>query len=566
MITVRHSLTMTTPDDPAYENRPSHWNESHVIAGAMVEGLSAGTRSDSGTIVFANSNGVTFGLNAGTLTASHNALTTAALSDHSHGNPTLALTNLSGTTASNSAGLTLSLSAAAPGGGGGIAAAAGTQTATSGTIVFSNSNGITFGMSNSSQVTASHNGLTSQSAQTVGVYAVSNTTGASSSSTADARSLSFQGAGIASIGMSNGSVVVSVPAGGGGGDGVNILAAGTQTANTTGTVQFVDSNGFTFGMSNSSQITVSYLPPPRDANLSIVQPHGGTSTASVGQSTLYIQPFAALEPFSANRIDRIVSLSSSHHSRTSTVSVTTSDPATTASASTSASLGNTNSWIMSATAGLYMRGNGTNSSRLESYASASLTLGISQAYSYSYSGQASFSTSCTYTARATAGHSVSFGAISQIDSTGGFTTTQFTGTQSSTASATTTQTTTVTTSASVSCSATVGSVLTGLHALVMPFGTTMSAGDWWMADMMITSSTSGGSNMTVATVSRMNLTTQTSAYWPLGHTTTNKSNMLYIGQGVLSVGTAALPATIAFSDLSARSNEQYFAVMKNQTL
>ena len=46
-------------------------------------------------------------------------LTTAALSDHSHGNPTLALTNLSGTTASNSAGLTLSLSAAAPGGGGG---------------------------------------------------------------------------------------------------------------------------------------------------------------------------------------------------------------------------------------------------------------------------------------------------------------------------------------------------------------------------------------------------------------------------------------------------------------
>jgi hypothetical protein len=46
-------------------------------------------------------------------------LTTAALSNHSHGNPTLALTNLSGTTASASNGLTLSLSAAAPGGGGG---------------------------------------------------------------------------------------------------------------------------------------------------------------------------------------------------------------------------------------------------------------------------------------------------------------------------------------------------------------------------------------------------------------------------------------------------------------
>lgn len=45
-------------------------------------------------------------------------LTTAALSNHSHGNPTLNLTNLSGTTASASNGFTLSLSAAAPGGAG----------------------------------------------------------------------------------------------------------------------------------------------------------------------------------------------------------------------------------------------------------------------------------------------------------------------------------------------------------------------------------------------------------------------------------------------------------------
>jgi hypothetical protein len=42
---------------------------------------------------------------------------TLANSTHSHGNPTLALTNLSGTTASASNGLTLSLSAANPGGG-----------------------------------------------------------------------------------------------------------------------------------------------------------------------------------------------------------------------------------------------------------------------------------------------------------------------------------------------------------------------------------------------------------------------------------------------------------------
>lgn len=43
-------------------------------------------------------------------------ITTAAAADHLHGNPTLALTNLSGTTNSASNGLTISLAAAAPGG------------------------------------------------------------------------------------------------------------------------------------------------------------------------------------------------------------------------------------------------------------------------------------------------------------------------------------------------------------------------------------------------------------------------------------------------------------------
>ena len=82
-----------------------------------VQGISAGTQvGRTGDIVFANSNGITFGMSGSNqVTASHNGLTTAAQSNHSHGNPTLALTNLSGTTASNSAGLTLSLSAAAPG-------------------------------------------------------------------------------------------------------------------------------------------------------------------------------------------------------------------------------------------------------------------------------------------------------------------------------------------------------------------------------------------------------------------------------------------------------------------
>jgi hypothetical protein len=178
-------------------------------AGAGVY-VAAGTVTVSnGTVVFSNANGVTFGLNGSTLTASAaggggaasvfnaangvtfgsagsvvtasvrtNYLTTAALSDHahsqylstaaqvshSHGNPTLALTNLTGTTASNSAGFTLSLSAAAPGAGGsGAAISAGTQSQNTGIVVFSNSNGLSFGL-NSGTLTASHNALTVQTA------------------------------------------------------------------------------------------------------------------------------------------------------------------------------------------------------------------------------------------------------------------------------------------------------------------------------------------------------------------------------------------------------------------
>lgn len=125
----------------------------HGAAGGTAGGTWAGTNGAiTGGSITVNTSGVSVNLPA--------YLTTAAQSNHSHGNPTLNLTNLSGTTASASNGFTLSLSAAAPGAGGGIAAAAGTQTQTSGTLAFVNSNGVSFGMSNSSQVTASHNGLT----------------------------------------------------------------------------------------------------------------------------------------------------------------------------------------------------------------------------------------------------------------------------------------------------------------------------------------------------------------------------------------------------------------------
>lgn len=87
-----------------------------------------------------------------------------------------------------------------------------------------------------------------------------------------------------------GLMTVTVSAGAGGaGDGVNIIAAGTQTANTTGSVLFQNSNGISFGMSNSSVVTASYTVPTQSVESqsfgmsNLGNTSGTTGIASGGQ-------------------------------------------------------------------------------------------------------------------------------------------------------------------------------------------------------------------------------------------------------------------------------------------
>lgn len=164
-------------------------------AGYAGTGFTSTTTAGTAIVGTNNTGGLSIGVPA--------FLTTAALSDHSHGNPTLALTNLTGTTASASNGFTLSLS-----------------------------------------------GVAAQSVQSVGAYGLGNTTGQSSSSTVDARSLSFSGAGNISLGMSAGALVIS---GGTAAAAPLNFSAGT-TSNNLGSVIFSNSNGLSFGL-NGSTIT-----------------------------------------------------------------------------------------------------------------------------------------------------------------------------------------------------------------------------------------------------------------------------------------------------------------------
>lgn len=209
-ITVSHQLSATTPDDPAYEIRPSHWNSGHLATFAAVGSEISGAFSNSGnvsfglatngyvtasanvtaaaspvnvtgangssvnaqTVAFSNSNGLTLGVstaaNGATVTGSYTVPSTAGLLSAVNVSAGSTSNNLSALTFSNGNGVTFGLNAST------VTASVASQTVqtqnmvsvlgSTGNISFANGNGITFG-GNASTITASHNGLTSQSNQ-----------------------------------------------------------------------------------------------------------------------------------------------------------------------------------------------------------------------------------------------------------------------------------------------------------------------------------------------------------------------------------------------------------------
>ena len=217
----------------------------------LVTALAAGGNSiTNGGAVFSNSNGVTFGINGSTITAS------------------------------------VANGSTAPGG-----IAAGTQTATSGTVVFSNSNLVSFGMSNSSIVTASAGYVASISAGTTNAtgnqVVFSNSNGVSfgaNGATVTASVAAFanvvSGIGVSNIGNTlgnTGSTLGTVVFAGignitlsqatAGGSLATITISGSQSTApaglgvpgstiTNGTVVFSNSNNVSFGI-NGSTVTAS---------------------------------------------------------------------------------------------------------------------------------------------------------------------------------------------------------------------------------------------------------------------------------------------------------------------
>lgn len=306
--------------------------------------LSAGSTSNNLTnFVLSNSNGLSFGLNGSTITGSHNALTTARASTDGIGLNT-AGTNITWTANSNGlsinaggyAGTGISTAGANVGISGtnntnGLSLSITTPAVTNSSLslsdnatsitaarlAFTNLNGVTLSLSTttggSATLVGSHNALTSQSnqafsanggssafqtltfADTNGV-SFTNTNGSIGATVRTDYASSNHSHGNPTLALTNLSgttasnsagltLSLSAAAGGGGADGYNILAAGTQTATTAGTVKFADSNGISFGMSDSTQITASYTVPSTAGLISAINVSGGTTSNNLSKLT-----------------------------------------------------------------------------------------------------------------------------------------------------------------------------------------------------------------------------------------------------------------------------------------
>jgi mucin-19 len=274
--------------------------------------ISAGTTmASSGTVAFANSNNVSFGLSGQTITASvggggGGVAVSAGTVSVSSG--TVVFSNSNGVSFGLS-GSTVTASVAAGPSAGIAGLGAGTQTATSGTVAYAASNGLSFGLSGSSQITGSHDGFRSVSGGTThalgpslsladsnglsfGVngstitasYTVPSTAGLLSAirlsaGTASSNLTAFElvnGSGV-SFGLDVGSkVTASVAAGATATGNLGGIAAGGSTA-TSGTVALGNANGLSFGF-NGQTITGSYTVPSTAGLLSAVNLSAGTTS------------------------------------------------------------------------------------------------------------------------------------------------------------------------------------------------------------------------------------------------------------------------------------------------
>ena len=237
-VTVYHSLTATTPDNTAYEIKPSNWNSKHVASVSMVGSEVVGAFSNGGNVSFGlNSNGyITATVSGSQSIQTQNSVLVQSSSGNivfgSSGSANVFFGGINGTiTASFSQSVQPAVSTLQLQG-------------STGTVVFSNSNNVSFGGTNSV--------ITASVAPPI-TFSASGTQGTSSGTNqillAAGNNITFSGTTNASGNMT---IAIHATTGGGAGGGVGAIGVNGSNTFSTGTVQFQNSNNVTFGTTTNT--------------------------------------------------------------------------------------------------------------------------------------------------------------------------------------------------------------------------------------------------------------------------------------------------------------------------
>lgn len=193
-------------------------------------------------------------------------------------------TNITLSQSSAAGGATVTIIGASGGAGGGVGLSAGTQSVSTGTVVFADSNGITWGMSGSNQITASYSQSTqAEGTITLGMSNLGNTSGTTGVVTGTGPSFMFAGGSNITLSQSlNGASGTITIIGASGGTGQGYTAGLSTIGNTSGDATNVTGRLIFAGGNN---ITLSGSTNAGSMTITISAPSGGGAGVSSGGNT-----------------------------------------------------------------------------------------------------------------------------------------------------------------------------------------------------------------------------------------------------------------------------------------
>jgi hypothetical protein len=507
------------------------------------QAFSADVSSTFQTLTFQDSNGVSFSNNAGALRVTHALQFTSNTSDitsnalHSSASRVINLiaatnntgggtaslssnvsfSNANGATFYTSAGNAIVLSYTVPAAGAVLAISAAGNSVSAGTVVWSNSNNVSFGM-NASTITAT--ATFAQSNQQMTMFATGNTT-QSSTGTTNASSLIFRADGIVSVGITGGSIEISAT------QSNQAFSAGAASS-TFQTLSFQDSNGLSFS-NNAGAIRVSYT---RNVVSNAIQAVGSATGSGTNTSR-----FAADDHVHAGVFSLGVSTAGG------TAGTTTVGPGqfvlqgSNLTLSQITAVGLLNTIVISAAA---PGGAAATLSGFNPYADQVKVAG--------QVGQSVLQFDPMRVGNAfqfdRAMHVLNFTATS--NSSGSGTLSLWLGIYTRNVSSLSLLTS-QSTSTNWTMSGTVGSysLWSGQRFMSMPLTTTLSVGDYWLGIVSRTT-TAGAAGFTVSQQLVSNINSDFVGVFGASHNTTNQ---LTLGQGVYTAGTTGIPGSLGFSQI-----------------